>query len=104
LGTTLAFHCERCGYQAQVSGGGDAGLSAITQTVSCRRCRQLSDILVEWVEGMPRPSHEPFPPRQDRLGCCRHCGSRAVDPWTSGGPCPRCGGRMHEGDEVCLWD
>jgi hypothetical protein len=45
MGRTYWFECVRCGYRAKVSGGADRGLNLFVQTILCRNCRELCDVV-----------------------------------------------------------
>jgi hypothetical protein len=38
------FHCPKCNYHAEVSGGEDRGLDIYTQTIICHECKELHDV------------------------------------------------------------
>src|SRR5690349_7975790 len=46
MGRSYLFECSKCGYQASVSGGSDAGFEFSVQTAVCRDCRILFDAVV----------------------------------------------------------
>ena len=58
MGSLYRFSCPECGYETEVSGGLSRGMLAITHTVICPRCRELSDMtlaeepweFLSWVE------------------------------------------------------
>ncbi len=98
MGHSVTHRCDGCGYEALVSGHGDAGMLVETDTVSCGRCRSIVDVVIRWHDR----ARYATPPN------CPECGAHAahLTTWVSGGPCPRCGDRMPEaadGIEV-LWD
>jgi hypothetical protein len=45
MGRSYWFECGKCGYRAKVSGRSDRGLHFCVQTVVCRDCRQLYDVV-----------------------------------------------------------
>jgi hypothetical protein len=45
MGRSYWFECPRCGYRAQVSGREDQGLTLFVQTVLCRDCKELYDVV-----------------------------------------------------------
>jgi hypothetical protein len=45
MGRSYHFECPLCHYQACVSGGADHGVNCSVQTISCRNCRELFDVL-----------------------------------------------------------
>ena len=45
MGRSYWFECPKCGYRANVSGRADRGLSFFIQTILCRDCRQLYDVV-----------------------------------------------------------
>jgi hypothetical protein len=46
MGRIYLFTCPRCEYQAKVAGGPDEGFHCATQTILCRDCRALHDVVV----------------------------------------------------------
>ena len=100
MGDRSEHVCGACGYRATVSGGPDAGMQAITDTMACRSCRELVDVLVATHE--PDGSEPPVVPR------CPNCqaGGAALAPWRTGEGCPRCDGTMtvDPGGAFILWD
>ena len=46
MGRLSEFGCEQCGYQAEVSGGEDAGWLILTQTMTCLNCKRVVDVTV----------------------------------------------------------
>lgn len=95
MGERFEFVCGKCGYSAEVSGGGDAGEVALTNTIVCETCRCLYDVIVLDMRQRPhiqQPEQCPKSPKHN------------VSPWQSGGPCPKCGTPMEKGGMVFLWD
>jgi hypothetical protein len=45
MGRLFEFGCEQCGYQAEVSGGEDAGWLILTQTMTCLDCKRVVDVV-----------------------------------------------------------
>ena len=94
MGQLYRFHCPKCGYSAEVSGGDDAGEMATTTTIACRACRRLYDVPTAKV-----PEFKPIPLR------CPRAYYHPIERWTDGDPCPRCGTPMLRDDErIILWD
>jgi hypothetical protein len=98
MGTLYAFKCKRCRYEAEVSGGPDAGMICETRTIVCRTCRELSDVPVLYFERRPFEYLEPK--------CRRNRGKKPHDVgvWEHPGACPRCGEELVRVGETCLWD
>jgi hypothetical protein len=76
-----------------------------TLTMYCRSCQELRDILVGYHRDhflsedlIQEDEHKSI------LGLCLVCKGRDMSPWTTGEPCPRCGGVMVRGSTVTLWD
>lgn len=46
MGETFEFKCPYCGYRAEVSGGEDCDMIAVTETMICENCRELVDVEV----------------------------------------------------------
>jgi hypothetical protein len=45
MGRTFQFECPHCQYRAAVSGGADRGVNCAVQTIVCRDCHRLFDVL-----------------------------------------------------------
>ncbi len=46
MGTLYQFSCPNCGYQAEVSGGTDFGMTVTTNTIICKTCQELYDAVI----------------------------------------------------------
>jgi len=51
MGRTFQFECPQCHYRAVVSGGADRGVHCAVQTILCRDCHQLFDVLTRIRQG-----------------------------------------------------
>ncbi len=99
MGTQFLFTCPDCGYEAEVSGGGDAGMIAASETILCLDCKELSDITTTiWAEGNPMDVREEFPLQCDKNE------NHTVRLWEHPDNCPRCGQQMEKGDFTMIWD
>jgi hypothetical protein len=99
MGQVFGFRCRICGYEAQVSGGPDVGMTCLTQTVSCNDCCQLFDVRV-WDTPWDQRSKKTV-----RKVPCPKCGASTLKPWDHPGPCPRCGrSSLDRGDLILIWD
>ncbi len=87
MGALYNFGCGSCGYQAEVSGGQDAGMTQLTATIVCEDCQELYDVVTS----------------ENPLDCAReneipiHCPESVfhhVRLWTYPGSCPRCGASL----------
>jgi hypothetical protein len=47
MGEWFKFVCDDCGYEAEVSGGPDAGMFVTVETMSCSGCHNLVDVVIE---------------------------------------------------------
>ncbi len=47
MGRLYEFGCEQCGYQAEVSGGEDAGWLIVTQPMTGHVCKDVVDVEVQ---------------------------------------------------------
>jgi len=45
MGRSYWFECAKCGYRAKVSGRADRGVNLFVQTILCRDCRELYDVV-----------------------------------------------------------
>jgi len=124
MGRSYLFECSKCGYNATVSGGADAGGEFSVQTAACRDCRVLFDSVVRWrvpdngLKYVPdfrlrlRKSDQETPPSIEvalsRLPLldirkfkwvqfkprCAVSLAHRVHVWNEPGKCPRCGNFM----------
>ena len=101
MGAWIQFTCENCGYRAEVSGGKDFGMVAVVQTMVCHSCNQLVDVLIGRY-GTEGPTGDPD--YDKGLGVCSGCHGNDVVAWEETRPCPKCDGRMIEGQTTALWD
>jgi len=97
VGTLYQFRCKPCGYEAEVSGGQDCGMTSATVTVLCETCRELFDVVTSTDAIFAKPERE-IPIR------CPNDSAHSCQLWTSPGPCPKCGKTMVRGEETVLWD
>ena len=98
MGTYYQFTCGECDFETEVSGGFDIGMVAATQTIICRDCGNLVDVLVG-----DAPTTDP----EDVVSMTLHCPTSTrheVAQWNHPGPCPKCGKTMTRGAETVLWD
>ncbi|HXT11334.1 MAG TPA: hypothetical protein VN873_07205 [Candidatus Angelobacter sp.] len=124
MGRSYFFECSKCGYNATVSGGADAGYEFAVQTAACRDCRVLFDSVVRWrvpdnglkfisdfhrlrrrAEAEAPPTFEAALARLPPLGIrkfkwvqfklrCAVSRAHRVNAWNEPGKCPRCGNFM----------
>ncbi len=99
MGARYSFACSSCRYVAGVSGGPDMGKFVQTETMVCRRCHQVVDVVVE--SRTPRT----FPVQwTQKVAQCPKCGSTEwLQPWQNRN-CPKCGREMKQGDRLMFWD
>ena len=45
MGRSYLFECLKCGYKAKASGGADQGVDVAVQTIVCRDCKRLYDVV-----------------------------------------------------------
>ena len=45
MGRTFLFECSRCHYRAAVVGGADRGFNCFVQTIVCKECASLHDVV-----------------------------------------------------------
>jgi Zn finger protein HypA/HybF involved in hydrogenase expression len=107
MGTLYEFKCPACGYSAEVSGGDDVGMNAVTTTVSCKTCKKLFDAVISqepWaVVTFDEPGRLLDPGFKVEI-YCNKSRRHKVESWTFPGPCPRCGTIMEKGQMLCKWD
>lgn len=114
MGATFQFCCGECGYEAEVSGGFDRGMVSVTHTVTCPRCRGLSDVKLwsRWdgepgdqvLWGMDEDEAVEYWKGHHGLVRCGIDRRHTAAFWRHPGPCPRCGNEMTQGEMTMLWD
>jgi hypothetical protein len=96
MGTLYNFGCGSCGYQAEVSGGRDAGMAQLTATIACEDCQELYDVVT---------SEHPF--NRTRVEIPLRCPKSVlhyVRLWTHPGSCPKCSASLKRERETVIWD
>ena len=63
MGRAFWFECSRCGYRAKVAGGADRGHDFFVQTVACRNCKELYDVVTR-IRASAAPTEAPEPTAQ----------------------------------------
>jgi hypothetical protein len=53
MGRSYYFECSKCGYRATVAGRADGGVSFEVQTITCRDCKELLDVVTRLKEEPP---------------------------------------------------
>lgn len=112
MGRHYRFFCGSCSYETHVSGGLDRGWFAVTHTVSCPRCRELSD--AEFCNAfrdisafdLLRSGDEELAlwmRSQERIRCGIDRRHTAVL-WRHPGPCPRCGQTLARQAHEVMWE
>lgn len=100
MGRIHRFHCPGCNYDAEVSGGGDAGMEVTTTTIVCLDCKKLFDfvlgpfVAVEFEDGRTNRKKPRCPKKK----------THRVQEWNNGDPCPICGTVMEQKELVVMWD
>ena len=101
MGGSYRFTCNNCDYTAYVSGGRDAGMMYVVQTMVCRTCKNLTDVEI----GPFGPNWRTMRTKSDGIELkCGECNGSDLFRWRKGTPCPKCGGTLQEGELVELWD
>jgi hypothetical protein len=131
MGRTYVFECTKCGCKAKVSGRPERGVRFAVNTVSCKQCKQLYDVITRLKLPQPGdreiddepPAEELKPPAFEsvvnrlslvkakkyrwvafELHCPRSPGHQ-VHAWKDPGKCPRCGIFMERSAlPFCLWE
>lgn len=98
MGTHYLFSCDACGYEANVSGGDDAGFFCLTTTIVCEACRKLYDVVT-----LENPGSPPEERRSVKIAC-PESGGHKVKRWRSPRLCPKCGAKMRRGEQSICWD
>jgi hypothetical protein len=96
MGEHFEFRCANCGFYAEVSGGDDAGMEAVTTTIVCEDCRRLYDVITTEMEDRQNP--------KERALRCPVSAKHTIKRWKTGDPCTKCGKPLMRGGRVCLWD
>ncbi|MGE3408259.1 MAG: hypothetical protein AB7I37_15685 [Pirellulales bacterium] len=92
MGTSYRFRCDRCGYQALVSGGDDASMRCYTTTIECLGCQALYDVPTsDTPHRNPKQS-----PAKYALACPKN-DQHACRKWSKQHPCPKCQKDMERG-------
>ena len=127
MGTRYHFSCDRCKYEAMVSGGNDMGLTFRSTTIICQDCKLLFDVTTsdqlnndstdqsELVLVCPGPSSAvsgDFKTVEEyfqTFAATEESGERSnshhrVCKWKHPGPCPKCGQELIRGKLVMNWD
>lgn len=117
MGSTYNFLRSHCGYQADVSGTGDAGFSVCTQTILCHGCKELYDVPTAIIKS--DYEQQIFPDvkiigEEKGVGpafllIAMHCPKdpgHAWSEWNCPDACPRCGSLIsgHSDGFTTLWD
>jgi hypothetical protein len=98
MGQRFQQKCKACGYSAEVSGRGDAGMLVITTTIVCLDCKELYDFIVCYHghAGGPKTAAQPI--------SCPKTNWHRVTQWKTGDDCPKCGDPMVQGVSTLIWD
>lgn len=97
MGSLHSFKCEKCGYDAEMSGGEDAGFEVATRTMVCANCGELVDVVVSKRKNL-NEDYAPIPER------CPDCRGDSLRPWEESHSCPKCGFGMEDGGLTVMWD
>lgn len=101
MGQWYRFTCSACSYEAEVSGGSDAGMSGYVHTAICRTCRPAR--LVN-APNEREPLAETVGDVADYICPFARTRRHQLVLWTHPGPCPRCGRTMKQRGPTALWD
>ena len=102
MGTKFKFCCDKCDYQAEVSGKKDYGMVAVVRTMHCKGCNHIVDVLVGQYGEEGKTG---FPEFDCDLNICPECGGDDVVVWQESKPCPKCSGKMTEDRSIIFnWD
>ena len=100
MGAKCLYHCNKCNYSAHISGGHDVGMSVKTNTFLCRRCEEVVDIVIEYLDS--ETVHK------SGVNNCPKCNSdKNIEEWNNKKrPCPKCNGTMIIPTDTIrtLWD
>ena len=99
MGARQTFKCNKCEYTAIISGGTDRGMYSKTETFHCLNCKEVVDVMVEYIEGRKKGL---LPIIQ-----CPICNSeRFLVKWdVKLKPCPKCNGKLEPtGENIIYWD
>jgi len=126
VGSVQTYKCSDCGLSAMVSGGGDRGKYAFSQTIYCNDCNILADATTDhqaylnvsgcptcekiWLSRFSDEADFSDPDLSQKwhqmTPVCPKCHGKSIKLWSEGNPCPKCGGRLEEDPEgkSALWD
>jgi very-short-patch-repair endonuclease len=91
VGGRYRFTCTACGLAATVSDSDDYGFVARTRTFYCRKCETLIDIAIRDRDVEPSDGRHD---KGDGYLHCPRCNSTTLKSWSTGAPCPKCGGEV----------
>lgn len=101
MGILVEFTCGNCGYKTQASGGSDRGEVIATQSMICRDCTEVVDVIVGVISDAPDYDKSI---NKERIGRCPRCNGANVFVWDESWPCPKCDEKMVQGSVVLWWD
>ena len=91
MGARFRYSCTSCDYSVNVAGGISFGLREGRDTMVCRSCQSIVDVLIRYIEGRDQRD---VPPHKERPFTCPECSSVDVEKWPHHKPCPKCGQAM----------
>jgi hypothetical protein len=99
MGTLFIFSCPKCGHEVEVSGGKDFGFAIATNTILCKTCKELYNVVT---------SNEPWNASEDdwvpKAFRCPKSKRHVVELWSHPGPCPKCQDFLTRGNPTVNWD
>lgn len=93
MGKSVNFTCPQCNYETVCTGGRSEGFRVVSETLTCKRCKDVVNVPVEQEIGDDL-----------KLGRCANCGGTDLTPWPESHPCPKCDGTLVQGSLVEFWD
>src|SRR5207247_1544644 len=106
MGWRQTYRCESCNLEATVSGGKDCGFYVETETRFCSKCQTLEDVCLSlWCKDrlpdlLPQSRIDELLDLEKVFGLCPACKKPNGKPWSSGQPCPKCGGTITQVEGV----
>ena len=101
MGVMYKFTCPNCNYQTLCVGGKSRGMSSLLQTMICKKCNELTDVVIETYKG----DADIFERLLDKLDTsCSKCKEvENLVAWDTK-TCPKCNADIGDGKLEYMWD
>ena len=88
MGTIYEFACTGCDHRFEASDGADCGFMVYTQSMVCRDCAEVANVITGITPGTDGEYAEEI---RSRVGRCPTCQGNSLTEWNSSKSCPKCG-------------